>query len=30
MDNVREWTFLPMPELLTMASYKKRLEEDVR
>ena len=38
MDNIKEWTSLPTPELLTMASYKKqkqtskkkkRLEEDL-
>ena len=24
MDNIKEWTFLPMPELITMASYSKK------
>ena len=27
MDNIREWTSLPMPELLTRTSLQKRLEE---
>ena len=27
MDNIKEWTSLPMPELLTRASCRKRLEE---
>ena len=29
MDNTKEWTSLPMPELLTKASLQKRLEEDL-
>ena len=29
MDNVKEWTSLSMPELLTRASCGKRLEEDL-
>ena len=29
MDNTSEWTSLPMPEVLTRASCKKRLEEDL-
>ena len=29
MENIKERTSLPMPELLTMASCRKRLEEDL-
>ena len=30
MDNIKEWTFLPMSELLTTASCrKKKMEEDL-
>ena len=29
MDNIKEWTSLPVPELLTRASCRKRLEEDL-
>ena len=29
MDNVKKWTSLPMPELLTLDSRRKRLEEDL-
>ena len=29
MDNVKEWTSLPMPELLTMASRKKEQKTDL-
>ena len=29
MDNIKEWTSLSMPELLTRASYRKELEEDL-
>ena len=29
MDDIKEWTSLPMPELLTRASCRKRLEEDL-
>ena len=29
MDIIKEWTSLPMPELLTRASCRKRLEEDL-
>ena len=30
LDNIKEWTSLPSPELLTGVSCKKRLEEDLR
>ena len=29
MDNIKEWASLPMPEPLTMASCRKRLEENL-
>ena len=29
MDNVKEWTNLPMPELLTMAFHRKGWKEDL-
>ena len=29
MDNIKKWTSLPMPELLSKASRRKRLEEDL-
>ena len=29
MDNIKEWTSLPIPELLTRVSCRKRLEEDL-